>query len=398
MPNTDTSQTPGGAKPVVQLVGRCDIEIWGLSPAERHARAFRRAGASEILQPGQPPPEGATVILLRSEYVLAEDLVRALVAEPGVALAVEGQNPGEQVPIGTHVAAERAEQAAAMLERGSLAADDPVAAELRVLGAAELGSSFNKSLRKRADPFVLSLADRPLIDVERATFSAAYKGATDFVTKWCWPLPARWVTRWASQHRITPNTITTVSLVFVFIATYLFAEGQYLLGVAAAWFMTFLDTVDGKLARVTLTSSKWGNVYDHGIDLIHPPFWWGAWWYGLQGIADPALEPWLTASLWIIVVGYVVGRVLEGVFQLSFKIQTHIWRPVDSFFRTITARRNPNLAILMFGALATRPDLGFIAVALWTILSLAFHAERIVQAAWLRGRGVPITSWLNEPQ
>ena len=398
MPKTDVLETTGGIKPVVQLVGQCDFEIWGLTAAERHGRAFRRAGVGEILQAGQTPPQGGTVILLRSEYVLAEELVRALVVTPDVVLVVESGNPGGQIPVAAHVTAERAEQIAAKLSRGNLGADDPVAAELRILRPAELGSSYNQPLRKRAEPFVLSLAERPIIEVERATFSAVYKGATDFVTKWCWPLPARWVTRWAARHGISPNSITTVSLVFVFIAIYFFAEGQYLLGVAAAWFMTFLDTVDGKLARVTLTSSKWGNVYDHGIDLIHPPFWWGAWWYGLQGTADPALEPWLMVSLWVVIVGYAAGRALEGVFQFFFKIQTHIWRPVDSLFRTITARRNPNLAILMVGAVLSQPDLGFIAIALWTLISLAFHAERIVQAAWLRGRGVPITSWLSELQ
>jgi phosphatidylglycerophosphate synthase len=347
-------------------------------------------------QSGQTPPQGGTVVLLRSEYVLAEELVRALVATPGVVLMVESRNPGGQIPVAAHVTAERAEQIAAKLSRGNLGPDDPVAAELRILGAAELGSSYNQPLRKRAEPFVLSLAERPIIEVEKATFSAVYKGATDFVTKWCWPLPARCVTRWAARHHISPNSITTVSLVFVFIAIYFFAEGQYILGVAAAWFMTFLDTVDGKLARVTLTSSKWGNVYDHGIDLIHPPFWWAAWWYGLQAGVEPALAPWLDTCLWVICVGYVVGRLLEGVFHLWFKIQTHIWRPVDSFFRTITARRNPNLALLMVGALVGRPDLGFIAVAVWTILSIAFHIVRIGQAAWVQHRGGEIRSWLNE--
>src|SRR3546814_17463336 len=52
-------------------------------------------------------------------------------------------------------------------------------------------------------------------------------------------------------------------------------------GLVAAYAMTFLDTVDGKLARVTLTSSPIGNVFDHGIDLVHPPFWWWAWIVGL---------------------------------------------------------------------------------------------------------------------
>ena len=43
-----------------------------------------------------------------------------------------------------------------------------------------------------------------------------------------------------------------------------------------------LDTVDGKLARCTITSSKIGEAIDHGIDLVHPPFWWWAWGVGLH--------------------------------------------------------------------------------------------------------------------
>ena len=47
------------------------------------------------------------------------------------------------------------------------------------------------------------------------------------------------------------------------------------------WLMTFLDTVDGKLARVTVTSSRIGDVLDHGLDIIHPPLWYIAWGVGL---------------------------------------------------------------------------------------------------------------------
>jgi phosphatidylglycerophosphate synthase len=45
--------------------------------------------------------------------------------------------------------------------------------------------------------------------------------------------------------------------------------------------MTLLDTVDGKLARVTVASSKFGHVLDHGVDIVHPPFWYLAWGLGL---------------------------------------------------------------------------------------------------------------------
>ncbi len=382
------------------MVGACERKIWGLDAVERLQRSFRQAGVTAAVEPDARLPEHGRVVLARAEYVVEENLVRALVAEPGVILAVPGKSPGGppggQVAIMAHVAADQAAVARDLLGRGTITVDE-VPRGLRVVGPATLGSTYNEALRKRAEPYAMSLLDEPIGRIEKRTFDASYKGATDFVTKWVWPVPARWATKWAAERSISPNTVTTVSLVFVLAAIYLFAEGHFLLGVAAAWAMTFLDTVDGKLARVTLTSSKWGNIYDHGIDLIHPPFWWAAWWYGLEGGVAPEMVAPLEAALWIIIVGYLAGRALEGIFLHGFGIQTHIWQPIDSVFRQVTARRNPNMALLMVGALAGRPDLGFLAVAAWTIVSLGFHAVRLAQAALFRRRGGEIKSWLLEP-
>ena len=153
--------------------------------------------------------------------------------------------------------------------------------------------------------------------------------------------------------------MTFASLLLVLLAIWLFARGEFGWGVLAAWLMTFLDTVDGKLARVTLTSSKWGNVFDHGIDLVHPPVWYWAWWHGLgyAGYVAPVLLP-LDAAFWIVFVGYFVGRSMEGLFIWQFGIELHAWRPIDSRFRLFTARRNPNLALLTIATLVGRPDAG----------------------------------------
>ena len=112
------------------------------------------------------------------------------------------------------------------------------------------------------------------------------------MTKWLWPWPAFWVTRWCAARGISANMVTAASLVLAILAMGLFARGYFGAGLVAAWLMTFLDTVDGKLARVTLTSSRIGNVFDHGIDLLHPPFWYVAWDMGLA--LDIALD-----SRWI---------------------------------------------------------------------------------------------------
>jgi phosphatidylglycerophosphate synthase len=174
----------------------------------------------------------------------------------------------------------------------------------------------------------------------------------------------------------------------------LFWTGHHALGLLAAWGMTFLDTVDGKLARVTLRSSPFGNLYDHSIDLIHPPFWWWAWIVGLPAAGVALAQAWLVLAA--IVAGYILQRVEEGVFIACFGIEMHIWQRFDSRFRLITARRNPNLLLLTASVLLGRPDLGIVAVAIWTAASLLIHALRLVQAARARRHG-RLQSWLAVP-
>ena len=380
-------------RPRLTVAGQCEVSVWGLSIRERHERAFERA----IARMGDSRADSgaaSTAVFIRADYILGEDLINRLVDSQGTVLALPGA--GDKVVVAAHARCEDAAAARALVAHDVPCDGQRVPAGMRVADPGDLASDYNEPLRKRAKPLVLSVRETPIGEVERIMFDAVYKGATDFVTKWIWPTPARWVTRWAAAWGVTPNAVTTLSLGLVVLAALLFAEGQFLIGVPVAWAMTFLDTVDGKLARVTLTSSRWGNIYDHGIDLIHPPFWWWAWWQGLHGVSYGNPAPELGLALSIITIGYVLGRVLEGIFLHVFGIQTHIWRPVDSYFRTVTARRNPNLAILTAATLAGRPDLGFLAIAGWTIVSLAFHAARLTAAVGVRARGGEIRSWMSE--
>jgi len=156
-----------------------------------------------------------------------------------------------------------------------------------------------------------------------------------------------------------------------------------------------LDTVDGKLARCTITSSWWGNVFDHGLDLVHPPFWW---WFWATGLAHVGLALSDTLFWWVegtIFIGYWVQRAIEGAFIAGFGgIHIHVWERFDSRFRLVTARRNPNMVILFASLVFARPDVGIVAVAVWTGLSCLVHLVRLIQA-WLRTRrGEPVRSWL----
>jgi phosphatidylglycerophosphate synthase len=380
-------KTRKARQPAIRLVGFSERRIWGLDGKERLRRTVERAGYSSD---GGSTSDG--LALVRADYIYDESLIRALLERPGVALREDGTaNNGAPRVVAVHVAT-AGEPTASQQDPDTVARE----AGLEAVGPVELAGNYNSGLRKRAKPFLLPIDSTPRVALERATFSGAYKGATDFVTKFVWPWPARYATRWCADLGITPNLVTFVSLLLVLVAFWLFWTGHFALGLVAAWGMTFLDTVDGKLARVTLTSTKLGEVFDHGIDLIHPPFWYWAWYAGLAIAPGAVAGDWLTMSLWIIVIGYVLGRVEEGIFIARFGIELHIWRQIDYWFRTITARRNPNLAILTVAVILNVPAEGFVAVAIWTVLSFVFHLVRVAQAFLLRTRGGSVRSWLTE--
>jgi phosphatidylglycerophosphate synthase len=328
-----------------------------------------------------------SVVLVRGDWVYDDRVVTALVRTRGVLLQAAGD--AGPVVVAAHVPAALAARAAEVV-RGAAAPDLPGVA---VKEPASLASASQVTLRKLERPFVRPARPERRRELEDRLFTGAYKGVTDLVTKWLWPRPARWATALCVAWGLRPNHVTLTGLVLVVLAGFAFATGARGWGLLAAWLMTFLDTVDGKLARVTVTSSRAGHVLDHGVDLVHPPFWYVAWGVGLATF-EPGL-PGLTvgAALAVIVAGYVLGRLVEGAFHLIAPFSIFLWRRLDSYSRLVTARRNPNLIWLTAGALAGRPDLGLAAVAAWTALSTLVLLVRLAMATVERGRG-PLRSWL----
>ena len=361
-------------------VGSNPARPFGLEARDRARRLATNAG----FDCANDPQPGRSALLASMAYSWDPAWLKALKSRPRAVLTLAGKPVMAHVPAG-----EDANQVASAIESGNIVPGyESLDAETTELSYAEL--------RKRDRPFVLPLDPNDPEPVERAAYDAAYKGVTDVLTLYLWRKPAFYLTRWAARAGLAPNFVTAIGAIFCLLAFILFWRGEYWLGVACGFIFMVLDTVDGKLARCTGASSKWGNVFDHGIDLIHPPFWWWAWAHGLPAYGRPFEPFYATMVLWAIIGGYVAQRAIEGAFMRRFgRMHIHVWRPVDSKFRLITARRNPNMVILVAALLLGRPDSGLVLVAWWTIISLIFHAVRFAQATEQAARGQAITSWLE---
>jgi phosphatidylglycerophosphate synthase len=366
-------------KPVAYLVADAPVRLWGLAGRERLRRVLDKLGV-DVLDDGAAMPDKRSVLCLRADHLFDERVIGALIDAPGVALrAVEG---GPLVALYAPVGA-------AARARAVLLGEQP--ADGYVLETPPtLASAYQERLRKREAPYVLPVTPGEQDMLERRLFGTAYKGVTDFITKWWWPPLARRATGFCARRGITPNQVTLTGLVLTIAAGLAFWDGWWWLGLVCAWAMTFLDTVDGKLARVTVQSSRFGDILDHGIDIIHPPFWYAAWALGLPAGSVPT-----QTLIWVIVAGYIGGRLAEGAFQaVCAKFSLFVWQPFDSYNRLVTARRNPNLLMLTLCALVGAPAIGLWLVAVWTVASTVLLWVRVAQALFARRYG-PLVSWLQ---
>ena len=350
---------------MLTVVGDCDQRLFGMKPAERLSRQASRLGDLHLVA--------------HASAVLSDDTVAWLADHPGTIITSSGGRPLAAV-----VGADQLMDAEQMIVGNG--------GRLTVTGADAIGPVYVRKLRRRLEPLTLALGEQPTAKVERQLFASVYKGVTDVVTKYAWPEPALWLTRGAAALGLTPNFVTIVGFILTFVAGWQFYVGNLAEGMAAAWLMTLLDTVDGKLARITVTSSWLGNQLDHGNDLIHPPLWWFCLAHGIS-LVQPA-HPWTWPSCWMILAAYVVGRILERGFKKQFGFNPFMWQRFDSRFRMVISRRNIILLIMTVGLIVGLPAEAFGLCAAWSLVSVLIQGGRYLQAI-SHSRREPLHAWLG---
>jgi phosphatidylglycerophosphate synthase len=385
-----------------------ELRVFGLTLIERHLRALARllkqqpARFTEIRIDGDPgplpaalsrrlplslqPAEGpcgkrlaayaasgdAPVLVLAGDSLVDPRLIGALADVGGSLVAQDDRERRRATVLRLEPAAAGAiPHAAGTIEEigGALLAADAA----RSFGQDEF-PGFIQVLRRTLPFYLFALHDREAAArCERFLFWSNYKGSTDFFTRYVYP-PLVWLmVRPLAAARVHPNTVTLVSILMTFAAVPLFALGAFIPGLLLAYGMSVLDSVDGKLARLTFTDSRLGNVLDHGLDIVHPPLWYVAWAWGLAG-GDLA-APVFAASLWMTGF-YVADRLVLAVYRNLFKRGLHTHAPIDAWVRSFISRRNINLPLFTVGVLAGFGVEMFYVIVVWQIVTFIWHAGR----------------------
>lgn len=371
---------------------KSEIHLWGLDAEQRLRRQLNevsKTSSGDIKQviwvedAGDLPSTGR-ILLFSGNFVFENRTIEGVLATPDCLLQYEGETAA------AFVDAERAANVIDHIQDNSR----KLPADLKLISSDDL-KAFDINLRRSTKPLLEPVSLSHKDELENKLYGNAYRGITDLVTKFVWPRPAKQAVHVCANLGITPNMVTSVGLLLVIAACFLFYYQYYAWGLLAGWIMTYLDTVDGKLARVTINSSKFGHLYDHLIDLIHPPFWYIIWGGSLIGF-NGAMGLSLDQMNWAIILAYISGRCVEGLFPLLGSCEIFTWRPIDAWLRLITARRNPCMILLTLSLFAGRPDWGFIAVTFWTVLTTIILNLRLVYAVFSRLKHGPLSSWLSE--
>lgn len=212
---------------------------------------------------------------------------------------------------------------------------------------------------------------------EHFMFWANYKGSTDLFTRYVYPFFVWRLVRPLAHWRVHPNTVSAFNVLLGIAAVPAFAMREYVIGFLCAYVMSVLDSVDGKLARLTYTDSQLGTRLDHGLDLIHPPFWYLAWAWAVA--AGNLSDPVMTAALMMVIV-YILDRLAVKVYTVSFQRALYAHAKIDTFIRSFIARRNINLPIFLVGVILGYEREAFLLIVAWQVATLVWHTCRI---AWI---------------
>lgn len=221
---------------------------------------------------------------------------------------------------------------------------------------------------------------------ERSILDSAQKGVLDFPARFFHPIPENFLVRWAARTPVTPNQITVFTGLVAFVATYLFAAREFGWGLAIAFLVNVLDGVDGKLARVRLQESRYGDRLDHLLDVTFEFSWYVALGWGVMRATGQRTALW--AGLGLVAV-MAASRGVSGLYKWITGRQIHDHRAFDRAFRLVAGRRNIYTVMFVFGLAAGRLEEALYAGFGWGVATLTVYVVRTVVALGARSKPLP---------
>ncbi|MFB7499241.1 DUF5941 domain-containing protein [Streptomyces sp. NPDC056161] len=155
------------------------------------------------------------------------------------------------------------------------------------------------------------------VDDEAVRLKSAVKARDGFFTTFCVSPYSRYLARWCARRGLTPNQVTTASLITALIAAGCAATGTRGGFVAAGLLLIFsfvLDCTDGQLARYSLQYSTLGAWLDATFDRAKEYAYYAGLALGAARGGD---------DVWALALGAMVLQTCRHVVDFSFNEANH---------------------------------------------------------------------------
>ncbi|MET7889681.1 DUF5941 domain-containing protein [Streptomyces mirabilis] len=155
------------------------------------------------------------------------------------------------------------------------------------------------------------------VDDEAVRLRSAVKARDGFFTTYCISPYSRYIARWCARRGLTPNQVTTASLLTALIAAGCAATGSRAGFVAAGLLLLFsfvLDCTDGQLARYSLQYSTLGAWLDATFDRAKEYAYYAGLALGAARGGD---------DVWALALGAMILQTCRHVVDFSFNEANH---------------------------------------------------------------------------
>ncbi|MGW5474827.1 DUF5941 domain-containing protein [Streptomyces chartreusis] len=155
------------------------------------------------------------------------------------------------------------------------------------------------------------------VDDEAVRLKSAVKARDGFFTTYCISPYSRYIARWCARRGLTPNQVTTASLITALVAAGCAATGTRTGFVAAGLLLIFsfvLDCTDGQLARYSLQYSTLGAWLDATFDRAKEYAYYAGLALGAARGGD---------DVWALALGAMVLQTCRHVVDFSFNEANH---------------------------------------------------------------------------
>lgn len=235
---------------------------------------------------------------------------------------------------------------------------------------------YNSDLRLWINPlFQIVTEQTRLVELENKMYAMTFKGSMDFIATYLYRTPVRAMVRFLAPTEVSPNFITFLSIMCSVTAVPAFAFGWLGTGVSLGFLFIVLDSLDGKLARLTVRLSPAAGHWDRKTSTPAVALWSVAWGWWISGGSVINTDFYNGVAIFCLTLLDKFTRIgfrsLTGRSVLDFTER-------DRRFHLFASKRTTNLFLLTIGVclepfFAGAIRTAFYAITVWLSFTWLWH-------------------------